>query len=225
MRKSYHSALAALLLAATLGACQKQPAECPRLTRAPQAFLDYWYFPEGSTWVYQLRGASPAVYDTMRVSSARESHSTRYSDGDNRVPCVQGYQVSITHSNRTYFPGANQPGTEYLASDPIFHGEDWVMNQLSSVGTLYSPEVGFGYPIRLGQKLLDRLTFVDTAAVVTPAGTFRHSVHLIPDYGSKVDSTQRNWIRHIYYSRYVGVTKVVYTNNQIWELLTFTITR
>ncbi|WP_152559750.1 hypothetical protein [Hymenobacter sp. IS2118] len=214
-----------LLLATALSSCRKQPAECPQLTRAPQAFLDYWYFPKGSTWVYQLRGTSPAVYDTMRVSFARESHSTRYSDGDKRVPCVQGYQASVTHSNRTYFPGAGGLGTEYLASDPLFRGEDWVLTHTSSVGTLYSPEVGFGYPIRLGQKLLDRLTFADTAAVTTPAGTFAHSVHLIPDYGSKVDSTKRNWIRHLYYSRYVGTTKVVYTNNQTWELLTYKIPR
>lgn len=215
-----------MLFVAALGACRKQPAECPQFTRAPQAFLDYWYFPEGSSWIYRLREANPVpVYDTLRVSFAREQHITESVDSDNRAPCVQGYLVSLTHSNRTYFPGGNRLGTEFLASDPLFYGEDWVMNQLSSVGTLYSPEVGFGYPIRLGQKLLNRLTFTDTTAVTVPAGTFRQSVHMVPDFGSKVDSTQRNWIRHVYYSRYVGMTKVVYTNNQTWELLKFTIKR
>ena len=40
-----------LSLSVLLGACKKEVAECTHLTRAPQAFLDYWYFPEGSSWV------------------------------------------------------------------------------------------------------------------------------------------------------------------------------
>lgn len=100
-----------------------------------------------------------------------------------------------------------------------------MLQQSSGVGTLYSPQEAFAYPIRPGQKVYQRLTSVDTAAVVTPAGTFQQSVHLIPDYGSQVDSTQPNWIRHLYYSRYVGVTRVIYTNNQHWELVRFTIPR
>jgi len=226
MKTHYLPLAVALLLFSVLGACKKEPSECVQLSRAPQAFLDYWYFPEGSTWVYRLKSSTPAVYDTLRVSFAREQHSTAYSDGDNRVPCVQSYQVSMPHSNRTFFPGSTGPGTEFLASDAFSDGEGYhILNQVSSVGTLYSPPEAFGYPIRLGQKVHQRLAFVDTAAVVTPAGTFRQSVHLIPDYGSKVDSTKGNWIRHVYYSRYVGVSKVVYTNNQTWELVSFTIKR
>ena len=225
--KTYQLTLTiALLFSIALGGCKKEPSECVQLSRAPQAFLDYWYFPEGSTWVYRLKGRTPAVYDTLRVSFARESHSTNYSDGDNRVPCVQAYQVSLPHSNRTFFPGVNGPGTEFLAADAFTDGEGYsTLSQVSSVATLYAPEKAFGYPFRLGQKLHDRLTFVDTAAVVTPAGTFRQSVHLVPDYGSKVDSTKGNWVRHLYRSRYVGLTKIVYTNNQTWELVSFTIKR
>ncbi|HEX8329555.1 MAG TPA: hypothetical protein VF629_18605 [Hymenobacter sp.] len=231
MKSLFLSLPAALLLATALGACKKQPAECPQLTRAAQAFLDYWYFPEGSSWVYQLKGSRPAVYDTMRVIGASESHLTDPSGGDPRTPCVQSYSAAITHSNRTYFPGprSSDPrrlGTEYLASSPLFHGEDWVMEHSLDVQTLYPPEVGFAYPVRLAQKIFNRLTFVDTAAVTVPAGTFRQSVHGVPDYGSRVDSTQGgNWIRHLYRSRYVGITKVIYTNNQTWELVTFTIKR
>ena len=141
------------------------------------------------------------------------------------MPCVQSYLTNITHSNSTYFPGTGRLGTEILTTHPSFYEQDWVLNHESDVRTLYSPEVGFGYPIQVGQKLLNRLTFVDTMAVVTPVGTFRQSVHLVPDYGSKVDSTQFNWMRHLYRSRYVGVTKVVYTNNQTWELTNYHINR
>ncbi len=228
----YHSNLIRLLsMGAVLSllACKKQSTvtECPQLTRAPQAFLDYWYFPKGSFWVYRLKGASPAVYDTMRVTQADENHTTYYSDGDAHQPCIQIYQAYVTHSNRAYFPGipgTGQLGAEIFASDPYFQGEHLVMHH-TSIGLYYSPEVGFGYPIQLGQKLLNRLTFVDTAAVATPVGTFRQSVHLVPDFGVNVDSSQANWIRHIYRSRYVGITKVVYTNNQTWELVSFTIKR
>lgn len=227
MKTSTLAWLATLLLSAPLGACHKEPAECPQLSRAPQAFLDYWYFPVGSSWVYQLKGRTPAVYDTLRLYAANEQHSTEYSDGDNRVPCVQYYSVALTHSNRTFFPGIGKnPGTEYLSATAFSDGQGYyVLQQSSGVGTLYSPQEAFAYPIRPGQKVYQRLTFVDTAAVVTPAGTFQQSVHLIPDYGSQVDSTQANWIRHLYYSRYVGVTQVIYTNNQHWELVRFTIPR
>lgn len=214
-----------LALSMLTGACKKQARECAQLTRAPQAYLDYWYFPEGSQWVYRLRGARPAVYDTMRTVLTDEAHSTHYQDGDSRIPCVQGYRTTLTHSNRTYFPGTGGLGLEVMASDPAFHGEDWVVNHASEVRTLYPLEVGFGYPIRLGQKLLNYLTFVDTAAVTTPAGTFRQSVHVVPDFGPAVDSLQGNWIRHLYRSRYVGITKIVYTNAQIWELVAYTINR
>lgn len=227
---TYHSTLLRLLVAGimlSLPACKKQPAvtECPQITRAPQAFLDYWYFPKGSFWVYRLRGSNPVVYDTMRVTRADESHTTYYSDGDASEPCIQNYQAYVTHSNMTYFPGTGKLGAEAFASDPHFHGYDWVLSHFSDVKTLYSPEVGFGYPIRLGQKLLNRLTSVDTVAVATPAGTFRQSVHLVPDFGAMADSLQANWIRHLYRSRHVGITKVVYTNNQTWELTYFTIKR
>ncbi|WBA44220.1 hypothetical protein [Hymenobacter canadensis] len=66
---------------------------------------------------------------------------------------------------------------------------------------------------------------MDTVAVTTPAGTFRQSVHLVPDYGPRVDSTQFNWVRHVYRSRRIGLTKIVYTNNQTWELIQFAINR
>lgn len=223
--KTLYPPLAALLLSVALGACQKQAAECPQLTLAPQAFLDYWYFPKGSFWVYRLRGTTPAVYDTLRVTRSDETHTTYYSDGDSGPPCVQVYQSYLTHSNTAYFPGTGRLGGESFASDPFFHGEDWVLNHHSDVRTLYPPEVGLVYPIRVGQKLLNRLTCVDTAVVATPAGTFRQSVHLVPDYGPRVDSMQANWIRHLYRTRRVGMTKVVYTSNQTWELVTFTIQR
>lgn len=197
--------------------------DCPQLTRAPQAFLDYWFFPKGSLWVYRLQGSTPAIYDTMRVARADEHHTTYYSDGDVIEPCIQNYQAYLTHSNATYFPGTGKLGAEAFSSDPHFHENEWVLSHFSDVRTLYSPEVGFGYPIRPGQNLLNRLTVVDTAAVATPVGTFRQSVHLVPDFGPKVDSMQANWIRHLYRSRYVGITKVVYTNKQTWELVYFTI--
>lgn len=215
----------ALLLAAALGACKKEPQECGKLTSAPQAFLDYWYFPKGSFWVYRLRGSNPIVYDTMRVTRSDERHTTSYSDGDPIQPCIQNYQSYLTHSNTAYFPGTGRLGGESFATDPLFHGEDWVLNHGSDVRTLYQPQVGFIHPIRLGQQLLNRLTYVDTTAVATPAGTFRQSVHLVLDYVPRVDSLQANWIRHLYRSRHVGMTKVVYTNNQTWELIAFAIKR
>ena len=159
---------------ALVGSCNKHPAgtECPQITQAPQAFLDYWYFPEGSQWVYRLQGSIPTVYDTVRVAYARESHQTNRSPGDPLAACVQAYQVSLTHSNHRYFPGTGKAATDFLATHPLFYQQEWVLTQSNDVRTQYPLEIGFGYPIRIGEKLLSSLLVVDTLPVVTPAGMF-----------------------------------------------------
>jgi hypothetical protein len=54
--------ITALLMLSFCMVCCRQPKECTNIVKAPQPFLDYYYFPNGSYWVYRLESDSAVVY-------------------------------------------------------------------------------------------------------------------------------------------------------------------
>ncbi|MBD2722950.1 hypothetical protein [Hymenobacter armeniacus] len=206
------------------GGCQKAPAgpaECAQVARAPAAFLAYWYFPRGSYWVYQKRGASPVEVDTVTVIGSRvrvfQPGQTTYG-----LPtCTELYDYTCWHSNRRYFPGVSPNsgfrGLEFFESQE--ESGHWFVTQstenMYDIGFLWSyPQLPVGQPIaNTGPTLLD------TLPVSVPAGRFARSVHLRID--AVHDSTKGAFVRSYHLTRGIGYTRKVYANLGTWELVKY----
>jgi len=211
-----------------LGGCKKQTVmeECPQVAEAPQEFLNYWFFPEGSYWVYRQRGSAPAVYDTVRAFAAK-TRVFKPGQATYGLPtCVALYEANFSHSNRTFFRGLsslqNFMGFENISS--LNSGSAWGGQQTTNAGNLYSPGLFFAYPLPPPGTMLspDGPLLLDTAAVTVPVGRFARSRHFAVFFR---DSTVGNYLRRFQLSRGVGYTRLVYTGIGTWELVAYKINR
>ncbi|MBC7447952.1 MAG: hypothetical protein H7330_07815 [Hymenobacteraceae bacterium] len=218
MKKRLLFSLLGLLL--TSG-CKKDPPPCETIAEAPPAFLAYWYFPEGSWWVYQLQDSVPAVFDTVRVVH-RWQGQVESEPGEGRL-CRFGYTVRYEHSNAAYFPGVpGKKGFEALAIEP-----KWSLSHYSKAGFYSMQGHSFVYPFVIGRGVMpdDYLT-ADTAQLTTPAGTFARTVHVHTDY-MPPDSMRYSLVRDAWRSYGVGLTKIAFSPSRTpvsgttWELVNY----
>lgn len=214
---------ACLLLAAGCRKAAPAPSECAQLQRAPAEFLAYWYFPKGSYWVYQKRGAQPVEVDTVTVIGTRVRVLSPDATTYGLPTCTELYDYTLWHSNRRYFRGFSSDdgfrGLELLHTQG--GGGQWFVSQNSEadivpLGLLWSfPQAPVGQPIAHSGP-----TLLDTIPVAVPAGRFPRSVHLrIPFL---YDSTGGvNYLYDYHLTRGVGYTRKVYANLGTWELRSY----
>ena len=224
MKHFYLLVLPAALALAGSG-CRKTPAEpaqCGQVSRAPAAFLAYWYFPQGSYWVYQKRGSQPVEVDTVTAIYAQmrvfQPGATTYG-----LPtCTELYNYTCWHSNRRYFRGtsanSNYRGMEQFETQE--EGGQWFVSQ-SSVDYMYAAEFYWASLLRpLGQPIASAgPVLLDTTAVRVPAGTFPRSVHL--QNTALHDSARGPFVRSYHLTRGIGTTRRVYANLGTWELRSY----
>ena len=211
-----------------LGGCKKQTAieECPQVAEAPREFLNYWFFPEGSYWVYRQRGSAPAVYDTVRAG-APQIRVFKPGQATYGLPtCVTLYEANFSHSNRTFFRGysslQNFMGFENMRS--LNNSLAWGVQQSNEAGNVYSTGLVLTHPLPPLRGMLSATgpTLLDTTAVTVPAGHFRRSLHFAT---LLFDSTSGSFLHHYYLARGVGYTRKVYTRLGTWELVAYKINR
>ena len=210
----------------SFSSCKKDniPDECASVLEAPKEYLDYWYFPSGSWWVYKLKDSLPAVYDTVKVTLANSTYFTpNEPDRGGARSCLRMYNARYEHSNATYFPGGIKPGYEIYNSLQDGATSKWYIQQESYIFSLHSPDIFFVYPFLINETLPGGAKIVDTNQVTTPLSTFNNIVHIIPDFGNTIDSTSRDYVKHFYYSSNIGLVKIIYTNNKTWELINYNI--
>lgn len=217
-------------LSTLLGACKKEPTvtECNYVEQAPREFLDYWFFPDGSYWVYRQRGSVPAVLDTVRTLAA-ETRVFKPGQATYGLPtCVTLYEAHFSHSNRTFFRGysslQNFIGAEHVVS--LNSGKGWGAQQSNEAGNIYSTGLILVHPLPQPGIMLSRLgpTLLDTLPVTVPAGRFLHSLHFATAF---IDSTTSgvNFLRRFHLTRGVGYTSKVYTGIGTWDLVAYKINR
>lgn len=220
-----------LALAFTMGACKKQEVvqECDQVEKAPQDFLDYWFFPEGSYWVYRQRGSVPAVLDTIRTLAA-ETRVFKPGQATYGLPtCVTLYETHFSHSNRTYFRGysslQNFAGAEHIFS--LNSGTEWGAQQNNEAGNIYSTGLILVHPLPPPGMMLSRVgpTLLDTVPVTVPAGRFPHSLHFGTGFTDSTSVVGGNFLRRFHLARGVGYTSKVYTRIGTWELVAYKINR
>jgi hypothetical protein len=227
MYKNLISATCVLFVLLLLSCCKDDPEDsrpkCQTVTHAPQEFLDYWFFPRGSWWVYKLKGSSPAVFDTVTNTGRLEAfYAEPDEDSGLAAPCEMFYVNDLLHSNRTYFagPSPDQKGAEAITGYRF--GNKWIISQSWIALGHGSEGYVFFYPFSIGEELgPSENRVVDTNAVVTPTYTFHNSVGM---YGGNPD-TSASPRRKVYFTKGVGITYRRYFNGEVWELINYHINR
>ncbi len=201
--------------------------KCQTVTHAPQEFLDYWFFPQGSWWVYKLKGSEPAVYDTVRNTGRHRAFFAQpYEEAGLAKHCEMFYVHDLVHYNKDYFKGYNE-ASNFLGGEGLRGwrmGDKWVIDQTWDAN-LPNENIFFFYPFSIGEMhMADNNWVSDTNAVVTPNYTFHNSVGFFSGYGGNPD-TSASPQRKIYFTKGVGITWRRYYNNQVWELVDYYINR
>lgn len=197
--------------------------KCQAVKKAPEEFLDYWFFPKDSWWVYKLKGSSPAVYDTVTTAGIPKAD---YFEPYEQIPpyfysgpCEMYYQYMLLHSNSTYFPRRDRSeGREILSSESF--GDRWVVNQIWDTKGLATEDFLFTYPLQVGVKPgCCEYWAADTHAVVTPTYVFPKSVTFVAP-----DSTEYRSVR-VSFSKEAGISYRRLYNGQEWELVNYRVKR
>lgn len=211
-----------ILLLIILGVSCKKRNECETVPEVPKDYLDYWFFPVGSFWVYQLED-SLAVIDTLTVTYVDiyipEPHElVDDAPSDYYVACRKHHRIFLKHSNPIFNNGGGESGEERYWSTPLTKdiNDYQLLNHYCC-----NPAGGRGlirYPFVLDSKSINvpghrgGAHFVDTNSVVTPLQTFNNIIHIISP-----DQNQRQY----FLSKNVGLVKTIYSDSTEWVLIDY----
>lgn len=201
--------------------CKHDHCLQPKMNVNEKEFLSYWFFKEQSYWIYRLNGRN--IYDTMRV--------TINEVGQN----LETFKESLVHSKGThyssYYSHSYYPiygsyygnSQEYRAGSNRVEFKDWIMfqNFNNPNAPIYNNFVTFNYPYELNKPIWQNAKVVSKVTLETPAGIFPETVIVNPFVSPFYDSLTHNYIKELYLTPKVGTTKIVMTNNNIWELIDY----
>lgn len=217
-----------LLLPFILGSCHKNQYVCKEqdLVEAPPEFLQYWYFPKGSYWIYKLQD-TVGVYDTMRVTSDYK----RYCKGDDphNPDCDQGnciwmYSNTWEHSSDKYFRVMGCPTKGQQGLTTYYLGDYWAISGNTNCFSSYLPDFLLKYPFKVGEKYMGNNLIVSEDTLNVVAGMFPKTLEIIPDYGTAIDSIKAYYVKKLYICPNVGVIKWQYSQSGTWELVEYDVT-
>jgi hypothetical protein len=156
-------------------------------------FLDYWYFEEGSWWIYKRTDTVAEIYDTAIVTRTwNQFIFSKYF----QPYCIERYYMDVYHTS------------EYLAKD----GQN--INYESNQQGVLSVNYGGGYlggtnffwwPLEF--KSVGYNTMIDTIAININPGTYSNVVHIRSTGGYY-------WI-----SKNFGLVKLNSYDGETWELI------
>ncbi|OFY65079.1 MAG: hypothetical protein A3H98_07825 [Bacteroidetes bacterium RIFCSPLOWO2_02_FULL_36_8] len=201
----------------TLGfSCKKEPVCNP--SELTKEFLDYWFFPQGSWWVYQKKGAFGIMDSMFCYSSTKEIAF----DHDPEL-CDFFYKIFIQHSNEIFFNSPDNPGYDWFSNVPGFTLNPLIsFSEVVPDSVLLFPGGGGGgdiyqYPLKIGNNT-GQFLFVDTFQVSDTQLMINYNkiIHIKSTYS---DSS------HIYLSKNIGVVKKVYPDSSVWILTKYFINK
>lgn len=210
--------------------CDRTP-ECQKIYEPPQDFLDYWYFPEGSWWIYKLKDTVPAVYDTVRVTGSEDFKTPSYDQA--HEPCIHYYWTWWEHSLYKN-PVDDRPNSGQKRHD-IMEVEHWEpyyavrMHEGAHYDSGDNPM--FIAPNDSGQVLL--MDGGDTVNYVKSHGDLRIdnraykdcieiSWDLFPNLYYGLDSHAP---RALWWCKNIGLVQMFYSDSTVWQLQDYHINR
>jgi|GEM_PF-6614802 len=203
--------------------CNKND-ECEVITQAPQEFLDYWFFPVGSWWVYRNKDGE---FDTV-TCILKDSIYYKPNDNYGLFPCIYYYNCTFKHTNQEYYPS----DYHYIYSrynNPTYQNGKWLLVAEGGNGYYF-----LNFFFRYQPKLMDtvnyytvsnkvRLTQITDTNVININGKTFYSTVGISNFheGDKPDLLYEN----IWITKEIGIVKISYYNGNYWELIDYKINK
>ena len=212
--------ISAFLFVVNIFSCKeiKNEPDC----HAPQEFLDYWFFPEGSWWVYTI---NDTILDSVVVKGIS------ITPDEFGYPCETFYSMFAEHMNKDipledYFrfsEGHNFQG---------FNSGCWYVNRQPGNnywGFLYP----FKYPFKIGEiidghwmkedSLVTRIS--DTNFIDIKAGRMYNTIHSTTGWYYNTKEVPYYAATDVWFTKGVGITKIKYYYGMEIELLKYHINR
>ena len=198
-------------------------ADCTEIKEAPKEFLDYWYFPEGSWWIYQLQDSTKEVFDTIRLAGSAEY----YSDveigcyDNNYEPCIRRYEAYFEHSSNFYSdPVSSKLGGELYRCQFNSNNEKWYLAQHASTLKLHSYQTFVLYPF----DTLDRYLYGGQICGLNEQFTFKGDTVNSFSICQPIDPVgERQMYHEMTYAQGIGLVSITYDNKETWDLIDYNI--
>ena len=210
--------ISAFLFVVNIFSCKdRNESDC----HAPQEFLDYWFFPEGSWWVYTIN-------DTIIDSLTNRNYIT--TDNEDSDPCDKHYSSYFTHytsDSLQYYIGEHSYFSFNLGID------NWILqlrsgnNNYWGIGTFYKHNAEIGDIIKSFTGKNDSFFMIvhDTNSIITQAGEFNQTIHIKKFWYYHTKEVPGFAITDIWLTKNVGITKLRYYDSTEIELLRYHINK
>jgi len=207
--------------------CNKND-ECEQVTQAPQEFLDYWFFPEGSWWVYRNQDGE---FDTV-TCTIRESNFYKPEDAYGLIPCLYYYRCYYKHSNKKYFPDVGMKNRHSLEGLSSNSGVFW--NLLASNNNNY---YHFSYFFKYTYRIGDTIDFFKSGnkvqySIIDDTTSFKindsdniTNVIKIRYYDDFRPDSLTNNVEFIWLVKNISILKIQYFLGFYWELIDYKINK
>jgi len=163
-----------------------------------QEFLDYWYFKEGSWWVYKRTDTTAEIYDTAFVKKAwKEFIFSKYA-----MPyAIERYYMDVYHNAECF----TKKG--FYGCNINYESNQQGMLSVNYGGGYFGGRNFFWWPIEF--TYVGYTTMLDTSSITIISGTYHNCVHI-------KDPDGFFWI-----SKNIGLIKLDSDDGKTWELLNF----
>jgi len=164
-----------------------------------QEFLDYWYFKEGSWWVYKRTDTTAEIYDTAFVKKAwKEFIFSKYA-----MPyAIERYYMDVYHNAECF----TKKG--YFGCNINYESNQQNMLSVNYGGGYFGGRNFFWWPIEF--TTYGSFNMLDTADIVIISGYYENVVHI--NDGARPNGDF--WI-----SKNIGLIKTDLRNGEEWELI------
>jgi hypothetical protein len=197
----------------TLKCCKPERDKCEDTRYFEQEFLDYWYFPEGSWWVYKRIDTSADVYDTAVVTQVRNPEII-----EDKVfvdYCYEYLCVAVTHSYEGLSLNSNDKVLVSFCSDYPSHKVQ--MNSYYSDYFSYANILH--YPFDMYKVPSEFYSFKENISLYTSNDTFYDVIKITDKTVYKKDTTTN----HVWLKKDVGFVKYHHFDDSVWELVDYEI--
>lgn len=182
----------------------------------PQIMKDYFLFKDRSYWIY--KDSATGILDSFWVEDyVKESYWPYKEAGTRKCPCYEVFNYKIkrnfTYSfQKIYFES-------YFRNEGKENEQYYIRFDLKSNSTTYNRENRFvtkgldsiwnetpvfgGYIKQLKKILVNNLTYNDIQFLYYP------------------NPNPSDWVRRIYYAKYIGAIKFEDEDGRVWELVNY----
>jgi hypothetical protein len=170
-----------------------------------QEFLDYWFFPKGSWWVYQRTDTNAIIYDTAIVV-----YEENYFQGSTYYTNTREQKtgIRIEHSN-DYFKYPNSQIDSKAGQLLIAAGEKNTLKSLNTKTPYFDYLYLLFYPFDRYDEYKSFININLSVLLNLPYGKVEDAIMI---------SIHLSQINHVWMKKDIGIVKYHHFDDTVWEL-------